>query len=87
MTMPSALKPAPLTRFDKTRADAAESAAITLACEVIAGSTQTMARCVNLLIPAKIAGALGNVVNKAEVSRALSGVIRDLQEVVSELGE
>lgn len=84
--MAEVVAPPTISRFDKARADAAEVATLMLCMEILATSSQAVARAMSLLTPA-LSGGLGAKINKQEVSRALSGVITDLQEAVSELGE
>lgn len=79
--------PNPPTRFDSARAEAAERATVNLAVQILIDGAGKVNRALSLLMPAAIPGTLGGKVNKAEASRALSDVIRDLQEVVGELGE
>lgn len=78
--------PSPLTRFDQARADAAEAATNALSVTMMADAVSKLGRCVSLMVPVQ-AGVLGKVINRREVTRTLSAVIAEMQEVVSELGE
>lgn len=84
--MPDVTEVPKLSRFDHTRAQAAEKATMTLCIELLLSAGQQIGRCMSLLVPA-LAGSLGAKINKAQVSAGLAGVIADLQEIVSELGE
>lgn len=86
MTTDPTVRPPPMTRFDQARADAAEAATHDLAIQIVLLGMQRLGRAASLLVPTRM-GALGGVINRREVSRTLSAVIAELQEVVGELGE